>query len=374
MGSFDARDGDALGGDPKTRDSKSASDSMGSAPFLELMDCVDELVLVIDPELRVAMANRCATAFSGYSEGELATKRLPMLVEAGERRRMERLVRGSKERRGGEVAFLTRSRKKVRVSFSVSPLAGSGEAPRGYLFVGRLANSAYPSPFADPSIGLADRILAGIPDPAFVLSCPSRTICDCNEAAISVFGFERGEFVGRPLIAHLAGMEESDRDDAMLRRADETYARIGFFHERMYFIRKNGSPLPCDCFSIPFFKDDGSLASKIVIFFDRSREEKRERTIANLVEYVKSLAPEILGSAPSASRRVERLSELGFTPRQIEITRLVAQGLSSKEIGFRLGIAVPTVKSHLFMIFRKLHVGSRIEFIRLLAEERINIS
>jgi LuxR family maltose regulon positive regulatory protein len=55
---------------------------------------------------------------------------------------------------------------------------------------------------------------------------------------------------------------------------------------------------------------------------------------------------------------VEPLSQ-----REIEVLRLIAQGLSNREIGERLFLAVNTVKGHNRIIFDKLQVQRRTEAV-----------
>ncbi len=50
-----------------------------------------------------------------------------------------------------------------------------------------------------------------------------------------------------------------------------------------------------------------------------------------------------------------------LTPRESELIELVAGGLRNKEIADRLSISEGTVKIHLNNIYKKLHVGSRVE-------------
>ncbi|QTD43970.1 response regulator transcription factor [Ottowia testudinis] len=54
-----------------------------------------------------------------------------------------------------------------------------------------------------------------------------------------------------------------------------------------------------------------------------------------------------------------------LTPRESEILRLVAQGLSNRAIAAQLGIAVTTVESHAKRIYQKLAVESRTQAIRV---------
>ncbi|MEW6642641.1 MAG: helix-turn-helix transcriptional regulator [Pseudomonadota bacterium] len=57
---------------------------------------------------------------------------------------------------------------------------------------------------------------------------------------------------------------------------------------------------------------------------------------------------------------------LKLTPREAEITAMVAAGDSNKLICRKLGIELPTVKTHLKRIFQKAGVGSRTELINKL--------
>ena len=51
--------------------------------------------------------------------------------------------------------------------------------------------------------------------------------------------------------------------------------------------------------------------------------------------------------------------EDAMSPRELEVLRLVAQGLANKQIGRRLGISERTVKAHLGRVFRQLDVADR---------------
>lgn len=53
----------------------------------------------------------------------------------------------------------------------------------------------------------------------------------------------------------------------------------------------------------------------------------------------------------------------GLTERELQILRLVGQGLTNKEIGKQLFISDRTVQAHLSNIFSKLGVGSRTEAV-----------
>jgi DNA-binding CsgD family transcriptional regulator len=60
----------------------------------------------------------------------------------------------------------------------------------------------------------------------------------------------------------------------------------------------------------------------------------------------------------------ERLAQLGITPREQEILRLIAEGLSNREIGERAFISENTVKTHSSRLFEKLGVSRRVQAVQ----------
>jgi DNA-binding CsgD family transcriptional regulator/tetratricopeptide (TPR) repeat protein len=88
-----------------------------------------------------------------------------------------------------------------------------------------------------------------------------------------------------------------------------------------------------------------------------------------------------LGSGPWGARAREELRTTGeqshtrerdvadeLSPQEAQIAAMVAEGLSNREIGERLFLSHRTVGSHLYRMFPKLGVHSRVELVRLVAE------
>jgi DNA-binding NarL/FixJ family response regulator len=72
-------------------------------------------------------------------------------------------------------------------------------------------------------------------------------------------------------------------------------------------------------------------------------------------------------SAPSReAETADRLSELSLA--QIKVLRAIASGRQNKQIAYDLGLAEPTIKSHLAAIFRKLRVTNRTQAVLLLGQ------
>ena len=64
------------------------------------------------------------------------------------------------------------------------------------------------------------------------------------------------------------------------------------------------------------------------------------------------------GSTP-ARRRVPANKNSALTARERQITRVLSEGATNKEIGRRLRLAEGTVKVHLHHIYRKLGIANR---------------
>ena len=64
-----------------------------------------------------------------------------------------------------------------------------------------------------------------------------------------------------------------------------------------------------------------------------------------------------------------------LTPREVEVAKLVCNGLNNEQIGKKLRIAYNTVRAHLGNIFRKVGVkgkaGIILEFIETMQRARI---
>jgi DNA-binding CsgD family transcriptional regulator len=59
------------------------------------------------------------------------------------------------------------------------------------------------------------------------------------------------------------------------------------------------------------------------------------------------------------------LGQLGITPRELEILRTIADGLSNREIAEKLFVSENTVKTHSSRLFDKLHAKRRTQAVQL---------
>ena len=59
------------------------------------------------------------------------------------------------------------------------------------------------------------------------------------------------------------------------------------------------------------------------------------------------------------SHRTTVNSDVPLTPRETQVLRLIAMGLSNKEIGDSLEISIETVKEHVQNLLRKISLDDR---------------
>ena len=86
---------------------------------------------------------------------------------------------------------------------------------------------------------------------------------------------------------------------------------------------------------------------------DRLREIGAEREIARAAALLRQLAD------PGRARPEQSGAVAGLTPRELEILRFVAQGLTNREIATRLVLSEHTIHRHLANILTKLDLPSR---------------
>jgi NarL family two-component system response regulator YdfI len=102
----------------------------------------------------------------------------------------------------------------------------------------------------------------------------------------------------------------------------------------------------------------------------------RDASSEEIIAAVQAAATGLIALHPEAfdyllfRRRSGERPELAFSdpilsPREIEILRMIAEGLGNKEIASKLGISDHTVKFHISSIFAKLGAANRAEAVTL---------
>jgi DNA-binding NarL/FixJ family response regulator len=87
-----------------------------------------------------------------------------------------------------------------------------------------------------------------------------------------------------------------------------------------------------------------------------------------------SMASKLLNEFTSLAKRAEERQSVPtprLTERELEVLKLVAQGMSNREIATELYISENTVKNHVRNILEKLHLHSRMEAVIYAVRERL---
>jgi DNA-binding NarL/FixJ family response regulator len=87
-----------------------------------------------------------------------------------------------------------------------------------------------------------------------------------------------------------------------------------------------------------------------------------------------SMASKLLSEFNSLAKRAEEKQNIPtprLTDRELEVLKLVAQGMSNREIAGQLFISENTVKNHVRNILEKLHLHSRMEAVVYAVREKL---
>ncbi|MFY0591182.1 response regulator transcription factor [Roseivirga sp.] len=79
----------------------------------------------------------------------------------------------------------------------------------------------------------------------------------------------------------------------------------------------------------------------------------------------------VIEVAPSHEIDVEKINSLGISTREMEVLKLIAQGLSNQEIAERLFVSESTIKTHVSSLFVKLDVKRRTQAVTRAKEWRV---
>ena len=79
----------------------------------------------------------------------------------------------------------------------------------------------------------------------------------------------------------------------------------------------------------------------------------------------------------AAATNEERLRHVldrhALSEREMQTAVLAAQGFGNRQIGEELFVSIPTVKSHLYSVYKKSGIRSRYQLIALLSENQSEV-
>jgi LuxR family maltose regulon positive regulatory protein len=125
---------------------------------------------------------------------------------------------------------------------------------------------------------------------------------------------------------------------------------------------------------VRLFVDEGEPMRLLIYDFRLQIEKQRRNPDHNLIGYTDKLlaafSPPMVGQRSTTESQKSKISNQQSTmleplsERELEVLRLVAQGLTNNEISQRLVLALSTIKGHNLRIFGKLQARNRSEAIK----------
>ncbi len=147
----------------------------------------------------------------------------------------------------------------------------------------------------------------------------------------------------------------------------ERLVRTEFFND---FLKRDGLHYGLNYFAYDRSDNIGDLR-----IWRSSRRNDFSRRDAQIVDaigpsLVNALVRARCGRQHRPERRFAQIGDrIGLTRRESEVADLVALGLSDQEVRSKLGISMPTLRSHVAAIFRKTGINRRAKLTRYLIDQ-----
>jgi len=97
----------------------------------------------------------------------------------------------------------------------------------------------------------------------------------------------------------------------------------------------------------------------------------KDMPMQKLLEAIRSVAKREKFVPPEIALRLGERMLVQLSPRELDVLRLVAKGMSNKEIGSALGVVEGTIKIHITNIFSKMNVCDRTQAIVVASQRGI---
>lgn len=214
------------------------------------------------------------------------------------------------------------------------------------------------------------RALAASADGVYAVDKKQRVIF-WSEAAEHITGLSASEVLGRPCYEVMQGKDYEE--NTFCRRNCPTMVAVrrgsGVPNYDLESRTKDGKPIWLNVSIIPVRRRrrEGPLA--VHMFRDVTTRRRAERLARETLTTVERFATEgreqIIQATPSPAPSPT------LTPRELEVLRLLADGVGTKEMAERLSLSIATVRNHIERILAKLGVHSRLEAVLYAAQHNL---
>lgn len=112
------------------------------------------------------------------------------------------------------------------------------------------------------------------------------------------------------------------------------------------------------CKASTFFQSDFTISFTVIGYFIFCGAHL-------LIIYFTNITEGLIWFTPA----IYLFDQYGISKREIEVIRLLLKGHSNREIGEKLFISLSTVKSHIYSIYQKMNIRSRMQLMRVLQND-----
>lgn len=198
-------------------------------------------------------------------------------------------------------------------------------------------------------------ILKSIRDPVLIIDV-NFTVLWVNHSAAAIHGKTVKELLGKVCYKACWGTSEPCRNCPL--KAVKKTNKTNIVEKSAEF--PDGTIKWGEVRAFPVFSNKGELLAITAIVVDITDRKKKLDSQKKYNTYLSNtLTKAIQESGPSKTNRNRSHFYEPLTGREIEVLRLMANGLTNREISENLSITMNTVKSHVVHIFNKLGVNDR---------------
>jgi len=205
-------------------------------------------------------------------------------------------------------------------------------------------------------------MLGNAADGAFVID-ENQRIVFWNGVAERMLGYAAEETLGHSCFEFIRGRDERDLAWCRNNCRVTTAARSGGVIETFNTLArtKTGETrwINVSTLVLPT-AHEGESSLVIHLFRDATEIKQQEHFARQVLSLTESLAQKA-STSPAPTGGELLLSKL--TSREVEVLKLLAQGLSTDDIGATLSVSHATTRNHIQSILQKLHLHSRAEAV-----------
>lgn len=194
---------------------------------------------------------------------------------------------------------------------------------------------------------------------------PEQRILFWNEGARRILGYAPEEVVGRFCYEVVRGVDEQEQPFCRRECAAVLCGRQGVKSRGQNLLIKDreGNPRWLSMTHIFVPTANNGLGALVHIFRDITGEVEAKRLVGRLAAFAARYAPEEVATTAQP--------EAKLTAREVDVLRLLSQGLSTRAIAERLRISQTTVRNHIQGILSKLGVHTRLEAVVLASRHKL---